>query len=329
MARERNEGGLAAPSINLRRRSTHLRPLIAHASVNVVYTTAVTAPLIFLRFAKRKPLGGIGALILMVLVVVAIIAPFTAPHDPHKLHLDPADKYLGPGAPHPEGGTFLLGSDNLGRDILSRLMYGARISLAAGLVSVGIGVTLGALIGIISGYLGGMVDLVVQRFVDAFMSFPGLILALGVMAVLGASLTNVIIVLVILFIPGSSRLVRSTALAVKEMVYIDAARAIGSSDRRIIFRHVLPNCMAPYIVFATASLGVAIVIEASLSFLGVGTPIDVPSWGGMLATAGQKYIEVSPWMIIFPSLVISIVVFGFNLLGDALRDVLDPRLRGT
>ena len=188
---------------------------------------------------------------------------------------------------------------------------------------------MGALLGILSAYVGGTIDLLFQRLVDSFMAFPALIFALGIMAVLGASLNNVILVLVLVFIPGASRIVRAEALAIKETVYVEAARAVGSSDLRIMFRHIMPNCLAPYIVFATANLGFAIVVEASLSFLGVGTPPDVPSWGGMLSIAGQKYVEVSPWLLIFPSVAISIVVFGFNLFGDALRDVLDPRLRGT
>ena len=181
----------------------------------------------------------------------------------------------------------------------------------------------------VAAYVGGHLDLLFQRIVDSMMSFPALIFAMGIMAVLGASLNNIIFTLVIILMPGSSRIIRSEALVVKETVYVEAARAIGSSDWRIIFRHVLPNCLSPYIVFATANLGFAIVVEASLSFLGVGVPPDVPSWGGMLAVAGQKYVEVSPWLVVFPSIAISLVVFGFNLFGDALRDVLDPRLRGT
>ena len=280
-----------------------------------------------IRFVRRNPLGGVGGLIVLVLVIAAISAPYVAPLDPDLIRL--GDKYASPGELNSDGERYLLGSDQLGRDIFSRLMMGARISLRVGLISVAIGVTAGALIGIATAYLGGIIDLLFQRIVDGMMAFPGLILALGIMAVLGASERNVIIVLIILFIPGSARVVRSTALAVKETVYIDAARAIGCSDMRIIFRHLMPNCVAPYIVFATANLGVAIIVEASLSFLGVGTPIDVPSWGGMLSYAGTKYVEVAPWLLVFPSIVIFIVVFGFNLLGDALRDTLDPRLRGT
>ena len=307
MAQERTEGARTALSIHRGRRFALLKLPVG--------------------FARRNPLGGIGAIIVASLIIVAIIAPFAVPINPRELYL--GHEYASPGERSPDGQRYVLGSDQLGRDILSRLMIGARTSLYVGLVSVAIGVTSGALLGIVTAYVGGKVDLIVQRIVDAIMSVPGLILGLGIMAVLGSSTENVIFVLIVLFIPGSSRVARSTALAVKETVYIEAARAIGSSDLRIIFRHVLPNCVAPYIVFGTANVGVAIIVEASLSFLGLGTPIDVPSWGGMLSYAGTKYVEVSPWLLVFPSIAIFVVVFGFNLLGDALRDVLDPRLRGT
>ena len=297
----------------------------AALSTYVVQPSAVVAKSVF-RFSRRKPLGAIGASILLILILIAIVSGFVQPQDPYKTHL--MERYAGPGSTV-AGETFYLGSDQLGRDILTRLMHGARISLYVAFVSVGIGATAGALLGILSAYVGGTIDLLFQRLVDSFMAFPALIFALGIMAVLGASLNNVILVLVLVFIPGASRIVRAEALAIKETVYVEAARAVGSSDLRIMLRHILPNCLAPYIVFATANLGFAIVVEASLSFLGVGTPPDVPSWGGMLSIAGQKYVEVSPWLLIFPSVAISIVVFGFNLFGDALRDVLDPRLRGT
>ena len=299
----------------------------ADAEVHVVWTRRtllILRPTI--RFVRRQPLGAIGGVILLACIVVAIFAPAIAPHDPYEQHL--TFRYASPGEII-EGKKMLLGTDSIGRDILSRLVYGSRVSLLVALISVGIGVTGGALVGIFSGYLGGKVDLVVQRVIDAFMAFPALILALGIMAVLGPSLQNVIITLVVLFIPGACRILRSEVLSVKERVYIDAARSLGSRDLRIVFRHIVPNCMAPYIVFATANLSFAIIIEAGLSFLGVGTPPDVPSWGGMLSIAGQKYVEVSPWLILFPSIAISIVVFGFNLFGDAMRDVLDPRLRGS
>jgi ABC-type dipeptide/oligopeptide/nickel transport system permease subunit len=211
---------------------------------------------------------------------------------------------------------------------MTRLVYGARITLFVSLISVTLGVTLGALVGIISAYFGGQVDLLIQRVVDAMMAFPAIILALAIVAMAGASLRNVIMALIVLLLPASARVVRAQALMVKEMDYVLAARAIGASAWRIIFHHVGRNCTAPYIVFATSNLGYAVVVEAALSFLGVGTPPDVPSWGGMLSITGQKYVEVSPWLVFFPSIAVSVAVFSFNLLGDALRDALDPRLKG-
>ena len=301
----------AAPGITLAQKPTRsgsLNPLLG-----------------FLRFTRSKPLGGLGALTLAALVIIALAAPLIVPIDPGELATK--DKYASPGEVNSKGHRYLLGSDQLGRDTLSRIIYGSRIALRIGLISVAIGVTVGALIGVFSAYLGGTTDLVTQRVIDAMMAFPALILALGIVGLLGASETNVIITLVVLFIPGSSRVVRSEALRVKGSDYVDASKAVGCSNLRIILHHVLPNCLAPYIVFATASLGLAIVVEASLSFLGVGASIDTPSWGGMLREAGGKYLEVSPWLIVFPSLAIAIVVFSVNLLGDSLRDVLDPRLR--
>ena len=279
----------------------------------------------FVRFTRSKPLGGIGALVLVALVLIAVAAPLIAPADPSEIATK--DKYASPGQVNSNGHRYLLGSDQLGRDTLSRIIYGSRIALRIGLISVAVGVTSGALIGVFTAYLGGKLDLLVQRVVDAMMAFPALILALGIVGLLGASETNVIITLVVLFIPGSSRVVRSEALKVKISDYVEASRSVGCTDLRIILRHVVPNCMAPYIVFATANLGLAIVVEASLSFLGLGASIEEPSWGGMLREAGGKYLEVSPWLIVFPSLAIALVVFSVNLLGDALRDVLDPRLR--
>ena len=278
-------------------------------------------------FAKSKPLGVFGAVTMVVLIMVALLAPVIAPFDPYRVHV--GDKYAGPFEQSATGKTFVLGSDHLGRDTFSRLIHGARISLYVGFASVAIGVTLGSFIGIVSGYFGGKFDLAVQRLVDGFMAFPPLILALTIMAVLGASLENVIIAVCVVLIPGAARLIRSRVLSLREMDYILAARAMGCGDRRIMFRHILPNCLAIYIVFATLTLGWAIVVEASLSFLGVGTPPDVPSWGGMLATASRQWLEVSPWLVLFPALTLSVVVIAFNVLGDALRDVLDPRLRGT
>jgi ABC-type dipeptide/oligopeptide/nickel transport system permease subunit len=207
-------------------------------------------------------------------------------------------------------------------------MHGARISLYVGLGSVLIGITAAFVVGVTSTYGGGPIDLSVQRVVDALMALPGLIIALAIIAVLGSSLNNVIIAIVIGMIAPVVRTVRSQVLSIKELDYITAARAVGASPFRLIFRHIVPNCFAIYLILASYYLGFAIIIEASLSFLGVGAPPDVPSWGGMLTRAAQEHVKTAPWVAIFPGLAIFIVVLGFNLLGDALRDVFDPKLRG-
>ena len=212
----------------------------------------------------------------------------------------------------------LLGGDQIGRDVFSRLIYGTRISLLVGILSVLFGVTIGLAVGLVSGYFGGAVDLAAQRVMDAVMAFPALILALSIMAVMGASIVNVIIALAAVFVPGAARTIRSQALSIKETDYILAARAIGVTDLRIMARHMAPNLAATYIVLATISLGWAIVVEASLSFLGVGVPPNVPTWGGML-TGATKYVETAWWVAVFPGLAIAVVVFAWNLLGDALR----------
>jgi peptide/nickel transport system permease protein len=273
-------------------------------------------------FSRRKPLGAVGGAIVVLLILVALLAPVIAPFDPYETH--PTFSYASP------GGDLFLGGDQVGRDVLSRLIYGTRISLYVGIVSVLIGATVGTLVGITSAYLGGIIDLILQRILDAIMAFPGIILAIAIMAGLGrASLENVIIALVIVLTPGAARTIRSRTLSLKEMDFVLAARAVGASDGRILFRHILPNCFSIYIVFFSITLGFAIVAEASLSFLGVGAPPDAPSWGGMLAQSASKYIEVAPWLAVFPGIAIALVVFGVNMLGDALRDILDPRLRGT
>jgi peptide/nickel transport system permease protein len=273
------------------------------------------------RFARRKPLGAFGAVIALILVVVAVFAPFIATHDPAETN--------GALVYAPPGSQLLLGGDQLGRDVFSRLVYGARISLYAGLLSAFIGATIGMVLGVASVHFGGKTDLIVQRLIDAMMAFPPLVLAIAIMAALGASLNNVVIALTVAYIPSAARVLRSQALAINEMDYILAARAIGAGHARIIFRCMIPNCLALYIVLVTIFLGTAIVAEATLSFLGIGVPPDVPSWGGMLNGAAQTYVHLAPWLGVFPGLAIAIVVFAWNLLGDALRDVLDPRLRGT
>ena len=272
-------------------------------------------------FARRKPVAFISAILLALVVIIALLARFAevAPYDPDQVGV--AAKFLGPG-----GDTF-LGTDQLGRDLTSRLMYGAWISMKVGLLSVLIGITGGTMIGIFSAYMGGVIDLATQRIVDALMGFPPIILALGLMAALGASDRNVIIALVAILLPGATRVIRSQALSIKELDYTLSARAIGAGPSRIVLRHILPNVAATYIVLMTISLGFAIVVEAALSFLGVGIPPDVPTWGGMLQL-GRKYIDTQAWLTVPPVLAIGIVVFAVNFLGDGLRDVLDPRLRG-
>jgi peptide/nickel transport system permease protein len=273
------------------------------------------------RFIRRKPLGAFGAVIALILIIVAVFAPFIATHDPAETNA--ALVYA------PPGSQLLLGGDQLGRDVFSRLVYGARVSLYAGLLSAFIGASIGMIAGVASVHFGGKTDLMIQRIIDTLMAFPPLILAIAIMAALGASLNNVVIALSIAYIPSAARVLRSQALAIKEMDYILAARAIGAGHARIIFRCMIPNCMALYIVLVSVFLGTAIVAEATLSFLGIGVPPDVPSWGGMLNGAAQTYVHLAPWLGVFPGLAIAIVVFAWNLLGDALRDVLDPRLRGT
>jgi peptide/nickel transport system permease protein len=247
-----------------------------------------------------------------------VLAPRLAPHGAKDADFA---RHLPPSAEFP------MGTDHLGRDVLSRVIWGTRLSLYVGLVSVTIGITLGALWGTITAYFGGVADVASQRVVDSLMALPGTILALALMAALGQSVTNVVVALVILLTPTAARTLRSTALSIKESPFVEAARAAGCTHWRIIFRHVLPNSVATYIVLYSVNVGYAIVVEAALSFIGMGAPPDEPSWGGML-TAGVAAIESAPWAILFPGLAISVTVFGLNLLGDAIRDVTDPRLRG-
>lgn len=270
------------------------------------------------RFAVRQPLGAIGGVIVLALVVTAVFAPQLAPYGAKDASFA---QYLPPSADFP------MGTDHIGRDILSRVIWGTRLSLYVGLVSVAFGVTLGGLWGIVTAYFGGLADSASQRLVDTLMALPPIILALSLMAALGQSVDNVIIALAILLTPTAARTLRSVALSIKESPYVEAARSAGCSHWRIIFLHVLPNSFATYIVLFTVNIGYAIVVEAALSFLGLGAPPDEPSWGGML-TAGTDAMESAPWMIFFPGLAISLTVFGLNLLGDAIRDLTDPRLRG-
>jgi peptide/nickel transport system permease protein len=270
------------------------------------------------RLLRRQPLGAAGGIIVLALIAVAVLAPRLAPHGPKEAGFAP---YLAPSAQFP------MGTDQLGRDVLSRVIWGARLSLYVGLVSVLFGITAGSLWGAVTAYLGGAADTGSQRVVDSVMALPPIILALALMAALGQSVNNVIIALVVLLTPTAARTVRSIALGITASPYMESARAVGASNLRIIGRHLIPNCMAGYIVLVTTNVSYAIVVEASLSFIGAGAPPDEPSWGGML-TAGIQAIETAPWMIFFPGLAISLAVFGLNLFGDSIRDVTDPRLRG-
>ena len=276
-------------------------------------------PRVIRDFCVQRPLGAVGAVIVLLMVVTAATAGVLAPHDP--LGTDYAAMLAAPDTRH------WLGTDAFGRDVLSRLIYGSRTALMVGLGASLIGATFGALIGVASAYYGGRVDLVVQRVVDVFFAFPVIILALAVVAILGTGAGNVILAIATPMVPRCARVVRASALSVREMPYVDAARAAGFGHRRIILRHMLPNVMAPILIMATAFLGEAILLEASLSFLGLGVQEPTAAWGLMLRGAAVQFAEAAPWMAIFPGLAISLAVFGFNLFGDSLRDALDPRLR--
>jgi peptide/nickel transport system permease protein len=254
------------------------------------------------------------------LVTVAIFAGPLSTHDP--LLQDIPERLQGPST------EYWFGTDHLGRDVYSRVIHGARISLYVGLFSVTLSTVLGLFIGVTSGYFGGVLDLAVQRWIDAMMGFPGIVLLMLLVVALGASLQNVIIALAIGSFPSMTRITRSTTLAIKEEMYVLAAQAIGCTSRRVMLHHVVPNGLAPVFVVATGSLGGVILAEAGLSFLGLGIPPPAPSWGGMVNIASRGFLETAPWLTIFPGIALSSVVLGFALFGDALRDVLDPRLRG-
>ncbi len=270
-------------------------------------------------FARRRPLGAVGAGLIIGMVLIAATADFIAPYDP--LATDYAAMLAAPSAEH------WLGTDAYGRDVLSRMIYGSRTALMVGLGASLIGAVFGSLIGVSSAFFGGRIDLVVQRIMDVFFAFPVIILALAVVAILGTGVGNVILAIATPMIPRCARVVRSSALSVREMPYVDAARASGFGNRRIILRHMLPNVTAPILIMGTAFLGEAILLESSLSFLGLGVQEPTAAWGLMLRGAAVEFAETAPWMAFFPGLAISLAVFGFNLFGDSLRDALDPRLR--
>jgi len=273
----------------------------------------------FFETARHQPLGTAGGLVVVIMIFAAVFANFVSPYDPEvaswKHQLLPPDA------------KFWFGTDAFGRDILTRIIYGSRTALFVGFTAAFVGATSGLILGVASAYFGGRFDIIIQRLVDIVMAFPLIVLALAVVATLGAGTVNVIIAITIPFIPQCARVVRSSALAIREIPYIDAARALGYGHLRIIMRHMVPNVMAPYLIMLTTFVGHAILLEASLSYLGMGVQEPTPAWGLMLQGGAEEFAESAPWVPIFPGLAITLAVFGFNLFGDALRDVLDPRLR--
>ncbi len=273
------------------------------------------------RFVRKKPLGAAGGAIMLVMALTALFADLLSTYDP--IATDAANTLARPSAAH------WLGSDHLGRDIYSRIVHGARVSLIVGGFSTLLGSVLGGVIGLLSAYFGGKIDLISQRVLDILQGLPLLVLALVMSAALGPSLHNVIIAISIPIIPRAARVIRSSVLSIREMQYVEAARGLGVGHLRLAFRHIMPNTIGPFIVLTTAQLGSAILVEAALSFLGLGVPEPYPSWGRMLSVSAAEYAQKAPWLVLFPGIAISLAVFGSNLLGDALRDVLDPRLRGA
>jgi peptide/nickel transport system permease protein len=273
------------------------------------------------RLFAQKPLGALGGVLLAVMLALAVGAEWVAPYG-----YDDADIFA---RLKPSSTAHWLGSDNLGRDVLSRVIHGARVSMAVGFGGVGLGLLGAILVGLLSGYFGGMLDTALQRVVDAFMCFPLLLVALTIMALLGPGLANVILTLGLVLAVRDSRVIRGAVLTVKANLYVEAALALGAPHGAILRRHVLPNIFAPILILATVNLGAVILIEAALSFLGFGVPPPRPSWGGMLSTAGVVHMLRAPWLAFWPGVALSLAVFSANMLGDALRDVLDPRLRGS
>ena len=274
-----------------------------------------------IRLVREKPLGTFGAAITLAFLLTAIFSDFLAPYGMNEIGV--VERLTPPGV------DSLLGSDHLGRDVFSRVIHGARISVIVGLAGSTIGIFIATLIGGLSGYIGGRFDTVLQRFVDAWMAFPSLIILILAVTVIGPGLWQVIILLGFVYGFGSSRIVRGAVISIKESEYMEAARAMGCSNPRMLIRHILPNIMAPIIILYTTAVPWAILEEAALSFIGLGIPPPTPSWGGMLSSEGRTHMLRGPWLAIWPGLALSLVVYGVNMFGDALRDLLDPRLRGS
>ena len=272
------------------------------------------------RFAQRKPLGAFGISIVLIATALSVAAPLVAPYDPWETRFE-----HGLEAPN---GEFWFGTDVLGRDVLSRVLYGGKVSIYVGLVTMLLSGLGGVALGVTSGYIGGQFDLIVQRVVDSIIAFPSLILALALIAALDPGVTNIILAIAIVQTPRMTRVIRSSVLSIRETPYVDAAKTIGASHVRIMLRHVTPNTFAPLMIVATSSIGSIIITEASLSFLGIGVPFTTISWGGMLGGDTRQFVSSAVWMALAPGFALSAVVFGLNMFGDALRDVLDPKLRG-
>ena len=297
--------------------ATHVE--VAHATATATLAPRLTLADEVVKFIRTKPLGAAGAMIILGMMVVATLARALAPYDAYQA--DYALQFARPSVEH------WFGTDEFGRDLLSRIMYGARIALFVGFTASFIGCTLGGLLGVVSAYVGGKVDLLLERLMDILLAFPQLILALAIASILGPAVENVVIAIAIPIIPRAARVVRATALSVKENVYVEAVSALGAPRWRIVLRHIVPNVVAPYIIMLTAQLGGAILAEAALSYLGLGAAEPTPSWGLMLSGSALSYAEKAPWLPLFPGIAISLGVFGFNLFGDSLRDALDPKLR--
>jgi peptide/nickel transport system permease protein len=272
----------------------------------------------FVRLLREKPLGAAGAVICLIFLFAGIFADILAPYGYNQMPINRMK---------PPSWQFWLGTDNLGRDILSRVIYGARLSVIIGLSAAGLATIISVVLGITTGYLGGRFDMLMQRFVDAWMSFPELVVLIVVVAVVGPGMGPVIVILGCLLGIAGSRIIRSAVLSVREQSYIHAAQSIGGGTNRILWRHILPNVMPPVIVLFTTRVGAVILAEASLSFLGLGVPPPAPSWGGMLTGSSRNYMYLAPWMALAPGICLTLVVFSINMFGDALRDLLDPRMR--
>jgi peptide/nickel transport system permease protein len=292
---------------------------LAHATASATLAPKASFAEVVARFVRTKPLGAAGAVIILWMLFLAVFARVLAPYDPYVG--DYGLQFARPSAEH------WFGTDEFGRDVLSRIMYGARIALFVGFSASFIGCTIGALLGVVSAFWGGRVDLLLERLMDILLAFPQLILALAIASILGPAVQNVVIAISIPVIPRVARVVRASAMSVKENVYVEAVQALGASRRRVILQHIIPNVTAPYIIMVTAQLGAAILAEAALSYLGLGAAEPTPSWGLMLSGSAPSYAEKAPWIALFPGIAISLGVFGFNLFGDSLRDALDPKLR--